>query len=218
MFHTSNGDGVYTTRDADGIFRQFFGDGFSGQQRKIRTIERNLPFTLEELYCGTKRKMQISRIVPNSYGKLITVEEILTVDTKAGWKKGTKITFPEKGNQDPGTIAGDLIFVVDEKSHPVYTRDGNDLLVNQKISLLDALTGGKTLNLTTLDGRNLSIPLTTNIIKPGDEIVIKNEGMPISKVPGKKGNLKIIFNVKFPSKLTEEQKSDVRRALELTMI
>lgn len=140
-----------------------------------------------------------------------TVEEILKIDIRPGWKKGTKITFPEKGNQEPGFSPADLIFVIDEKPHPVYKRDGNDLVVNQKISLLEALTG-KTVDLTTLDGRYLTIPVT-DIIRPGHEVVIANEGMPISKEPTKKGKLKIKFDVSFPSKLTEEQKSDLKRVL-----
>lgn len=140
-----------------------------------------------------------------------TVEEILKIDIKPGWKKGTKITFPEKGNQEPGITPADLIFVVDEKPHPIFKRDGNDLVVNQKILLLEALTG-VSFSLATLDGRNLAIP-ATDIVKPGHEIVIPNEGMPISKDPSKKGNLLIKFDIIFPSRLTAEQKSDLRRAL-----
>nr|GEW73991.1 ribonuclease H-like domain-containing protein [Tanacetum cinerariifolium] len=110
-----------------------------------------------------------------------------------GWKKGTKITFPEKGNQEPGVIAADLIFVVDEKPHEIFTREGNDLVVNQEISLVDALTG-KTVELTSLDGRNLLIPVT-EMVKPGYELTVPDEGMPISKDPRKKGNLRIKFDV-----------------------
>ncbi|GFZ03652.1 DNAJ heat shock family protein [Actinidia rufa] len=143
--------------------------------------------------------------------KIRNVEEILTIEIRPGWKKGTKITFPEKGNQEPGVIPADLIFVIDEKPHAVYTRDGNDLVVNLEISLLEALTG-KTVELTTLDGRSLLIPLT-EIVKPGHEVVVSNEGMPISKEPRNKGNLRIKFDVKYPSRLTTEQKSDLRKVL-----
>lgn len=135
----------------------------------------------------------------------------MTIDIKPGWKKGTKVTFPEKGNEEPGIIPADLVFVIEEKPHHVYVRDGNDLTVNQEISLLEALTG-KTLELMTLDGRNLIIPLT-DIVKPGHEIVVPNEGMPISKEPRKKGNLRIKMDVKYPTRLTEAQKSDLRRVL-----
>ncbi|WCJ21774.1 DNAJ heat shock family protein [Euphorbia peplus] len=215
----------FNPRDADDIFNEFFGgsgdrsgngfyrNGETGNQgnKKAAAIESKLVCSLEELYKGARRKMRISRSVPDDFGKPKTVDEILKIDIKPGWKKGTKITFPEKGNQEPGVIPADLIFVVDEKPHAVFKRDGNDLIVNQKISLLEALTG-KTFDLTTLDGRYLTIP-SLDIIKPGHEIVIPNEGMPISKEPHKKGNLRIKFDISFPSKLTAEQKSDLKRVL-----
>ncbi|PPD95086.1 hypothetical protein GOBAR_DD07898 [Gossypium barbadense] len=146
-----------------------------------------------------------------SCSKFRTLEEILTIEIKPGWKRGTKITFPEKGNEEPGVIPADVIFVIEEKPHATYKRDGNDLVVNQEITLLEALTG-RTLDLTTLDGRSLVIPLT-EIVKPGAEIVVPNEGMPISKEAGRKGNLRIKLDVKYPSRLTTEQKSELRRVL-----
>ncbi|KAL0451018.1 UNVERIFIED_CONTAM: DnaJsubfamily B member 1 [Sesamum latifolium] len=130
---------------------------------------------------------------------------------KAWWKKGTKITFPEKGNEQRGVIPSDLVFIIDEKPHSVFKRDGNDLIVTQKISLVEALTG-YTVQVTTLDGRNLTIPIN-NIVSPTYEEVVKGEGMPIPKEPGKKGNLRIKFNIKFPSRLTSEQKTGIKRLL-----
>ncbi|KAF4367596.1 uncharacterized protein LOC115709847 [Cannabis sativa] len=218
----SSGSGRSSSRGRgyrDGFFRatngtsdfSVHGSGGSGAQRKANAVENLLPCSLEDLCKGIKKKMKISRNVYDSFGKSRTVEEILTIEIKPGWKKGTKITFPDKGNQEPGVIPADLIFVVDEKPHAVYKRDGNDLVLNQEITLLEALTG-KVLDLTTLDGRNLMIPLT-EIIKPGAEMVVQNEGMPISKEPGKKGNLRIKFDVQYPSRLTAEQKTDLRRVL-----
>ncbi|KAI3429962.1 J domain-containing protein [Psidium guajava] len=239
--HQFNGNGAsfrFSPRDAEDIYAEIFGsesnggggrgrraygDGFfrtsngvasasnggGGELRKEAPVENVLPCGLEELYRGAKKKMKISRTISDGFGKSRTVEEILTIEIKRGWKKGTKITFPEKGNQEPGVIPADLIFVVDEKPHSVYKRDGNDLVVNQEITLLEALTG-KNLELTTLDGRNLVIPLT-EIIKPGFEMVVQGEGMPISREHGRKGNLRIKFDVKYPSRLTAEQKSDLRR-------
>nr|GFA00815.1 hypothetical protein [Tanacetum cinerariifolium] len=168
----------FDPRDADEIFNQFFFNddgggggerrkvgptgggerrkvGSTGVRRKAETVENKLSCSLEELYNGNKRKMQISRIVLDDSGKPGTLEEILPIQIKPGWKKGTKITFPEKGNQEPGAAPGDLIFVIDEKPHDTFKRD---------------------------DGRLLIIPLT-DIIKPGHEEVIQNEGMPISKEP-----------------------------------
>ncbi|XP_059292001.1 uncharacterized protein LOC132613858 [Lycium barbarum] len=203
----------FDSRDAEDIFAEFFG-GYSGgsvRVKKAEPVENKLLCGLEELYKGSKRKMKISRIVRDDTGKPTTIEEVLAIHIKPGWKKGTKITFPEKGNHEPGAAPGDLIFVIDEKPHDVFKRDGNDLVINQKISLVDALAG-KTINLITLDGRELTIPIT-DVVKPGHEKIISNEGMPISKEPGKKGNLKIKFEVKFPSRLSSDQKSDIRRVL-----
>lgn len=139
------------------------------------------------------------------------VEEILTIEIKPGWKKGTKITFPEKGNEQPNVTAADLVFVIDEKPHSVFTRDGNDLVVTQKVSLAEALTG-YTVRLTTLDGRVLNIPIN-NVIHPTYEEVVPREGMPIPKDPSKKGNLRIKFNIKFPARLTSEQKAGIKKLL-----
>lgn len=143
--------------------------------------------------------------------KTMPVEEILSIEIKPGWKKGTKITFPEKGNEQPGMIPADLVFVIDEKPHSTFTRDGNDLVVTQKISLAEALTG-YTVHLTTLDGRNLTIPIN-NVIHPSYEEVLPREGMPIPKEPSRRGNLRIKFNIKFPARLTAEQKAGIKKLL-----
>ncbi|XP_077212738.1 uncharacterized protein LOC143858508 [Tasmannia lanceolata] len=210
-------------RNAEDIFAEVFGRGgrnFSffrpsngdpSGPLKAAPVENKLPCSLEELYSGSKRKMKISRDIIDVYGKSTTVEEVLTISVKPGWKKGTKITFPEKGHEQPNVIPADLIFVIEEKPHAIYKRDGNDLVVNWRIPLVEALTG-TTINLTTLDKRTLSIPVT-DIVKPGYEMVVANEGMPIAKEPGKKGNLKIKFDIKFPSRLTAEQMSSLRRLL-----
>ncbi|XP_057521683.1 uncharacterized protein LOC130801807 [Amaranthus tricolor] len=201
----------------DDIFSQFSRSGGGGggseassMPRKGAAIERPLHCSLEDLYKGTTKKMKISREVDAS-GRPATVEEILAIDIKPGWKKGTKITFPEKGNEQRGVIPSDLVFIIDEKPHSVFKRDGNDLVVTQKVPLVEALTG-YTAQITTLDGRSLSIPINA-VISPSYEEVVKGEGMPLPKDPSKKGNLRIKFNIKFPTKLTAEQKTGLKRLL-----
>ncbi|CAH8267822.1 unnamed protein product [Arabidopsis lyrata] len=206
-----NGGGRGNRTYRNGHFNTGGANGYSGEMRKVPAVENPLPVSLEDLYKGVVKKMRLTRNVYDASGRMMVEEEILPIDIKPGWKKGTKLTFPKKGNEEPGIIPADIIFVVEEKPHPVYKRDGNDLLVNQEITLLEALTG-KTVNLITLDGRTLLIPLT-EIIKPDHEIVVPNEGMPISKEPGKKGNLKLKLSVKYPSRLTSEQKSELKRVL-----
>ena len=93
----------------------------------------------------------------------------------------------------------------------MFTRDGNDLIVTQKITLAEALTG-YTVHLTTLDGRILTIPIN-NVIHPNYEEVVPKEGMPIQKDPTKRGNLRIKFNIKFPTRLNAEQKAGIKKLL-----
>lgn len=190
-----------------------FGDGrpMSSGPRKASPIENRLPCRLEELYKGTTKRMKISREVCDASGKNIPVEEIITINIKPGWKKGTKITFPEKGNQQPGVIPADLVFIIDEKPHGVFTRDGNDLVVTRDISLAEALTGC-TVQVTTLDGRNLTIPIN-NVIHPEYEEIVPKEGMPLPKEPSTRGNLRIKFNIKFPTRLTSDQKAGIKKLL-----
>ncbi|XP_010555100.1 PREDICTED: dnaJ homolog subfamily B member 13-like [Tarenaya hassleriana] len=200
----------------DDMFASFGGGGggsmhHQGGARKAAPIENKLPCSLEDLYKGTTKKMKISREIADVSGKTMQVEEILTIDVKPGWKKGTKITFPEKGNEQPGVIPADLVFVIDEKPHSVFTRDGNDLVVTQKVALTEALAG-YTVNLTTLDGRRLTIPIN-NVIHPEYEEVVPKEGMPLQKDPARKGNLRIKFVIKFPARLTVDQKAGIKKLL-----
>ncbi|KQK03515.1 dnaJ homolog subfamily B member 1 [Brachypodium distachyon] len=176
---------------------------------KAAPIENRLPVTLADLYKGAAKKMKISREVIDANGRVSQQEEILTIDIKPGWKKGTKITFPEKGNEAPTMTPADIVFIVEEKPHDVFTREGNDLVMTEKISLVEALTG-YTVRVTTLDGRSLSVPISS-VIHPSYEEVIPGEGMPLPKEPSKKGNLRVKFNIKFPSRLTADQKDGIKR-------
>lgn len=174
-------------------------------------VEKTLLCTLEELYNGTKRKMKITRNVAKSDGKVEVETEILQVEVLPGWKKGTKMTFPNKGDTLPGYLPQDLTFVIDMKPHDTYTLEGNNLLVSQEIPLVDALAG-TTINLRTLDGRSLPVRVE-EVVRPGQEIVIENEGWPIRKEPGKKGSLRIRFDVAFPARLSSSQRAAIRRIM-----
>ncbi|CAD6240733.1 unnamed protein product [Miscanthus lutarioriparius] len=197
------------------IFSSRFGaEGSTSMQQpshKPPAIENRLPVSLADLYKGVTKKMKISRETIDASGRISNAEDILTIEVKPGWKKGTKITFPDKGNEAPNMKPADIVFIIDEKPHDVFTRDGNDLVMTEKISLVEALTG-YTARVTTLDGRSLSLPINS-IIHPNYEEVIPREGMPIPKDPTKKGNLRIKFNIMFPSRLTSDQKAGIKRLL-----
>ena len=198
-----------------------FGGGFGSMNghhhrqpqrpRKDAAHQMQLPCTLEELYAGRTRRMKISRKRMAANGGIREESETLTIDIKPGWKKGTKITFQEKGDEHPGRIPADIVFVLDEKPHETFTRDNNDLIYVHKVPLRDALTG-TVVEIQTLDGRMLRIPVN-EIISPGMQKVVPNEGMPVTKFPGTKGNMRIKFEVLFPKQLSDAQREVLRQAL-----
>ncbi|CAL0327242.1 unnamed protein product [Lupinus luteus] len=211
-FQSDGGAGTFGGFNASENLFRTYSERPNNVLKKPPPAETKLPCSLEELYSGSTRKMKISRTVIDTNGRQVLETEILTLEIKPGWKKGTKITFPDKGNQQPNQLPADLIFVIDEKSHDFFKRDGNDLIMSQRVSLAEAI-GGTTINITTLNKRTLSIPVT-DIVSPGFELVVAKEGMPITKERGHRGDLRIKFEVKFPTRLTLEQIARLKRALE----
>ncbi|KAI3742379.1 hypothetical protein L1987_60059 [Smallanthus sonchifolius] len=144
-FHSNGG----TTYDHNKFTGSNDGDGVT-MRKKPPPIENKLPCSLKELYNGSTRKMKISRTVVDANGQSTLETEILMIDVKPGWKRGTMITFLDKGNEKLHELPADLVFVVDVKPHDIYKRDGNDLFITYKVTLAEALKG-TTVNITTLD-------------------------------------------------------------------
>ena len=96
----------------------------------------NLQVSLEDVYKGTTKKMKITRKVLNPDRRSVRPEDkVLTIEIKPGWKAGTKVTFPKEGDQTPNNIPADIVFVIKDKPHPVFVRDGSDLKYKAKIGL-----------------------------------------------------------------------------------
>ena len=127
-------------------------------------------------------------------------------------EEGTKITFPEKGDEAPGVIAADIIFVVDEKKHPQFERDGNDLITTKVVDLHEALLGTSVFIRDTQ--REIITWTSPEIVSPKYVKVLVGEGMPLSKSPNSKGDMKIKFDIRFPKELTGEQKAQLRASSE----
>ncbi|KAH7925841.1 DnaJ-domain-containing protein [Leucogyrophana mollusca] len=176
-------------------------------------ISRPLKVSLEDLYAGATKHLKVGRRLLDG----TTEDKVLEIQVLPGWKSGTKIRFPRAGNEQQGGDAQDLVFVVEEKPHAMFTREGNDLICRVKIPLLDALTGGGGRRVVeVLDGRKIQIPLpASGIVKPGQETTIPNEGMPIRKEGSakKKGDLIVRWDVVFPDRLTATQKEGLRKVL-----
>ncbi|KAI8364215.1 hypothetical protein BD560DRAFT_355151 [Blakeslea trispora] len=132
-------------------------------------------------------------------GKKVTGEKkILEVFIDKGMRDGQKITFAGEGDQAPGIVPGDIIIVIDEKTHPHFKRQGDDLIYEAKIDLLTALAGGK-FAIPHLDERVLIVNiLPGEAIKPNELKVIPEEGMPAYRTHTR-GHLFVKFTVEFPN-------------------
>lgn len=112
----------------------------AGSQRKSHRqdppIEHDLYITLEEVLKGSTRKIRITRKVPKSDGNGFTKEDkVLTINVKPGWKAGTRVTFPREGDQRPNCIPSDIVFLIKDKPHSHFKREGIDIRYTAKITL-----------------------------------------------------------------------------------
>jgi len=145
--------------------------------------------------------------------KVVDAAKHINVEIDKGMKEGKKIVFHGDADEAPGLEAGDLIFVIKEKKHDVFKRDGINLHIEKEIPLVNALTGFQ-FYITHLDGRKILVKTGPgDIIKPEDEREIRNEGMPIYSRPYEKGNLYVKFKVVFPEKLNQNQIGEIRKAV-----
>jgi len=179
--------------------------------KKANPVIQELPCTLEELFNGCTKRLKITRKRFTPEGDLAEDTKVVTINVKPGWKKGTKVTFPCEGDEKPNIIPADVVFVVTEKEHDYFSREGNNLIYHSKITLADALTDC-CIEVPTLDGRVLSLPCP-EVVSPGYEKHIVGEGMPLSKQPGARGDLTIRFKILFPRYLPEEKKVKLRQLL-----
>jgi len=139
--------------------------------------------------------------------KQVKERKILEVPIDKGVKNGKKIKFDGESDEHPGLLPGDVIFVVQEKPHPIFKRKGADMLMQKEINVCEALCGTKFL-VKQLDGRELLISTEPGkVIKPGEIMCIDDEGLPYEGNPYTKGKLFILFDVKFPTNgsLTPQQ-------------
>lgn len=119
--------------------------------------------------------------------------------------------FEGKGDEKPGYLPADIVFVIEEKRHLLFKRRGDDLEIEVEIPLVQALTGC-TLPVPLLGGERMAL-CSEEIIYPGYEKAILGQGMPSAKDPGRRGELRITFFVEFPLQLSEGWRLEIRSIL-----
>merc|ERR1711982_169718 len=75
------------------------------------------------------------------------------------------VTFNQEGDRVPGKIPADIAFIIRDKPHPIFSRDGSNILYTYKIPLRDAICGS-VIQVPTLEGKKVGINCTGEVIKP----------------------------------------------------
>jgi DnaJ-class molecular chaperone with C-terminal Zn finger domain len=137
--------------------------------------------------------------------------KVFNVQIEAGMDTGSSITFSGQSEQNPDWFPGDIIFVLKVRDHSRFTRKGNDLYTNLKLTLREALLGYSK-QVSHLDGHVVQIDYT-GVTQPNFVRTVQGEGMPHHDMPSNRGDLFITFLVSLPSKLTPEQEELVKQLL-----
>mmetsp|Transcript_30763 Transcript_30763/g.62364 ORF Transcript_30763/g.62364 Transcript_30763/m.62364 type:complete len:752 (+) Transcript_30763:96-2351(+) len=205
---------------AEDIFRSFFGAAGPGMpgsgrpnnpfQPRNRNARYQMEVSLEDLYSGLTRSVTIAQPSASAGKRRKTVE----VTVPRGMGDGQTVVLPGEIDHVAGSAPADVIFVLAQRRHPVFSRRGHDLAIEVTISLREALCGFRR-RILHLDGRTVVIgpprapgkrqpePLAededTNVepeenarrqapvlVRSGDVHVLRGEGMP--KPAGSKSN------------------------------
>lgn len=181
------------------------------QQQQDPPIEHDLYVTLEEVDKGCTKKMKISRMASGAGGPH-KEEKVLSITVKPGWKAGTKITFPKEGDVAPNKIPADIIFIIRDKPHSQFKREGSDLRYTAQISLKQALCGAP-VSVPTLQGDRIPVNPASEIIRPTTTRRISGRGLPFPKEPSRRGDLLVAFDIKFPETLSPSVRNQLAELL-----
>jgi DnaJ-class molecular chaperone len=117
----------------------------------------------------------------NGTKKRVTMPDgrTLEVNVPAGLRAGQTLRLKGKGAPGMnGGPAGDALVEVDVNPHPVFERDGDDIVVELPISIDEAVLGGK-VEVPTISGKvNLSIPKGAS---SGQTLRLRGKGVPGGK-------------------------------------
>ena len=129
--------------------------------------------------------------------------EDIKVFIPAGIDSNQIIKVAEKGEAGKrGGEPGDLYARILVKKHPVFHRQGDDLLISQPISFSQAVLGDK-IDVPTLEG-NILLKVPSGS-ESGKVLRISNKGVPHFSGFGR-GNLYVELVIKTPKHLTKDQK------------
>lgn len=197
------------------LFREFF-SGFahphsSGGFTAKSVISFDVACTLDELYCGVKKKFNVKR---RSTTLNRPKETTIEVEIEPGWREGNKVVFEGQGDEVGSTgVAQDIQFVIREKPHPKFRRKGVHLFTSVTVPLVDALCGCE-LEVDMFGKKQVKVKTEEGaVVRPGFKMLIPGEGMPNPQLGRPNGDLIVEFDVSFPDRLDQILRDKLRDIL-----
>jgi curved DNA-binding protein len=190
-------------------FGNIFGQGGAGggcgggcQQPpgKGQDVTYQLSVSLEEVLNGAEKEIALRY---NGSNKNVSVK------VPKGIESGKKLRLKGKGGQaPPGGVPGDLFLKVDVAPHQRYTRDGDNLIFEQKIPFSQACLGAK-VDVETLDGKKFKVNVPAGIQRDA-KLRLKGHGLPAGPHSGR-GDLFVKVGVDIPTELDTEQRETIEK-------
>jgi molecular chaperone DnaJ len=170
---------------------------------QIREVKRTFFGQFEsqvtcEVCHGTGKVPKVKCSVCRGAG-ILKKESEIKVKIPAGIDNGEMIRLSGAGEAISGGQAGDLYIKIYIKKHPIFRKDGVNLVMDLDIKLSDALLGGEK-TISTLDGElKLKIP---EGVAFGETLRIKGKGVPYER--GHRGDILVKLHIVLPKKLSKE--------------
>jgi molecular chaperone DnaJ len=172
----------------------------------VQQMAGNMKFNLTCPRCHGKGR--IKNACPNCHGDgRIAHKEMVEVRIPAGAKNGSRLRVPGKGNAGTmGAPAGDLYITTHVESHPVFSREGDDIHMQVPVTIWEAGLGTK-IEVPTIDGKTLlKIPPGT---QNNQKFRLRERGVANSR-KGTKGDQIVQVVLKAPEVRDEKTKELLR--------
>jgi molecular chaperone DnaJ len=134
------------------------------------------------------------------------VERRRTINIKIppGVESGSRLKVTGEGEAGPsGGPHGDLYVVTHIKKHPIFERQGNDIILTKSIPLTMAVLGGE-IEVPTIEGKTVSMKIPEGT-ESGQVFRLKGNGITYLGSYGK-GDQHVVIKIEIPKKLTKRQR------------
>lgn len=179
--------------------------GFQGQPRGIKgqDLVYELSLTLEDIANGAEKLIAY---------ELGGAQERVSVKIPAGIQSGKKLRLPGKGRPGiQGGPPGDLYIQVHVLDHPLFRRDGDNLLLRQEITFSNAVLGTE-LEVPTIDRKRLKLKIPPGT-QNGAKFRMRGYGLP--RMGGKgRGDQIVEVRVAVPKHLNKDQENLMKKLAE----